>query len=386
MKFTEEHEQLRDSMRKFIDREINPHAEAWEDAEQFPAHELFKKLGDQGYLGISKPPEYGGLGLDYSYSVLAAETLGWCQTGGVAMAIGVQTDMCTPALAKFGSDELRKEFLAPSIAGDLVGCVGVSEPGAGSDVASIKTTARRDGDDYIINGTKMWITNGMQADWMCMLANTGDGPAHKNKSLIVVPLHTKGVERAKKLKKIGMWSSDTAQLFFDDVRVPRRYVIGQEGMGFALQMIQFQEERLWGAANVVGGLDQTLQATIEYTRDRKAFGQSILDNQVVHFRLAELATEVEALRALVWQATELYISGKDVTRLASMAKLKGGRLAREVADSCLQFWGGMGYMWESKVSRFFRDGRLVSIGGGADEIMLSIICKLDGTLPRRKKD
>ena len=385
MKFTEEHEQLRDSMRKFIDREINPHVDAWEKEEIFPAHDLFKKLGDQGFLGISKPEAYGGLGLDYSYSVLAAETLGWVECCAIPMAIGVQTDMCTPALAKFGSDELRKEFLEPSIAGDLVGCVGVSEPGAGSDVASIKATARRVGDDYVINGTKMWITNGMQADWMCMLVNTSEGKPHKNKSLIMVPLDAPGVERARKLKKIGMWSSDTAQLFFDDVKVPARYVIGQEGMGFTLQMLQFQEERLWGAANVIGGLEQALALTKEYTGQREAFGATIRDNQYVHFKLAELSTEVECLRALVWAATEQYISGKDVTRLASMAKLKAGRLAREVADGCLQFWGGMGYMWESKISRFFRDGRLISIGGGADEVMLSIICKLEGTLPKRKK-
>ncbi len=382
MKFTDEHEQLRASLAKFIEREINPHIDAWEEAEGFPAHELFKKLGDDGFLGVCKPPEYGGLGLDYSFSVVMAETLGLVHGGGVPMAIGVQTDMCTPALAKFGSEELKREFLAPSIAGELVGCVGVSEPHAGSDVAAIKTSARRDGDDYVINGGKMWITSGMQADWMCCLVNTGDGPSHKNKSLVIVPLRTKGVERARKLKKIGMNSSDTAQIFFDDVRVPCRYLIGQEGMGFMLQMIQFQEERLWGAANTLGGLEQALRATIEYTRERKAFGKSVLDNQWVHFKLAECATEIESLRALIYQATEHYIAGKDVTRWASMAKLKAGRLAREVSDTCLQFWGGMGYMYESKISRFFRDGRLVSIGGGADEVMLAIICKLDGILPR----
>jgi citronellyl-CoA dehydrogenase len=385
MKLTEEHEQIRDTLAKFIEREINPYVDEWEDAEQFPAHQLFKKLGDQGFLGVTKPPEYGGLGLDYSYSVVQAETLGRINGGGVPLAIGVQTDMCTPALAKFGSEELKREWLAPSVAGDLVGCIGVSEPGAGSDVAAIKTHARRDGDDLIINGTKMWITNGMQADWMCCLVNTSDGPPHKNKSLVIVPMDAKGVERARKLKKIGMWSSDTAQIFFDDVRVPRRNVIGQEGMGFMLQMLQFQEERLWGAANTIGGLDQVLRATIEYTRDREVFGKSLLDNQWIHFKLAELSTEIEALRALTYQATEHYIGGKDVTRWASMAKLKAGRLAREVADTCLQFWGGMGYMWESKVSRFFRDGRLASIGGGADEIMLGIICKLEGTLPKRSK-
>ena len=385
MKFTEEHDQLRDTVTKFIDREINPYIDAWEEAEIFPAHDLFKKMGDLGLLGVSKPEEFGGLGLDYTYSLVMAEALGNINGGGVPMAIGVQTDMCTPALAKFGSDALRREFLAPAIAGDVVACVGVSEPHAGSDVAAVKTTAKKVGGDWVINGGKMWITSGIQADWMCCLVNTSDGPPHKNKSLIIVPMDTKGVERARKLKKIGMNSSDTAQIFFDDVKVPLGNIVGQEGMGFMLQMIQFQEERLWAAANAMAGLTKVIELTKEYTRERRAFGKSILDNQVVHFRLAELSTEVECLRALVWSAAEQYISGTDVTRLASMAKLKAGRLSREVADACLQYWGGMGYMHESPVSRFFRDGRLCSIGGGADEIMLSIICKLEGTLPKRVK-
>jgi citronellyl-CoA dehydrogenase len=298
------------------------------------------------------------------------------------MAIGVQTDMATPALARFGSDELRKEFLAPAISGDMVACIGVSEPSAGSDVAAIRTTARKDGGDYVINGSKMWITNGTQADWMCCLASTSDGSPHKNKSLIVLPMRTKGVLIEKKLRKIGMHASDTAQIFFDDVRVPQRYLIGQEGLGFTYQMLQFQEERLWGAANALGGLDNAIRATIDYTRERKIFGRSVLDNQVVHFTLAELQTEVEALRALVYRATELYLSGQNVAQLASMAKLKAGRLTREVADKCLQYWGGMGYTWENPISRLYRDGRLASIGGGADEVMLSIICKLAGTLPK----
>jgi citronellyl-CoA dehydrogenase len=289
--------------------------------------------------------------------------------------------MCTPALARFGSDELRREFLAPSIAGDVLGCLGVSEPGGGSDVAAVKTTARKDGDDYVIDGSKMWITNGLQADWCCLLANTSDGPAHKNKSLIMVPMDLPGIAK-QKIHKIGMDSSDTALLFFDSVRVPRRYLIGQEGMGFAFQMMQFQEERLWGAASSLRSLDRLIDLTIEYTRERKAFGKSILDNQVVHFRLAELRTEVAALRALTYQACELYVSGKDVTKLASMAKLKCGRLSREVADSCLQYWGGMGFTRDNPISQAYRDSRLISIGGGADEVMLGIICKLEGTLPK----
>jgi citronellyl-CoA dehydrogenase len=381
MQFTDQHHQLGDTVTKFVANEINPYVEEWERAEGFPAHELFKKLGDLGLLGVKYPEAYGGLGLDFSYSMVMAEALGNATCGGVPMAIGVHTDMCTPALARFGTDELRREFLAPAISGEMVGCLGVSEPGGGSDVAAVKTTARKDGGDYVINGSKMWITNGLQADWCCLLANTSDGSPHKNKSLIIVPLGASGVTR-QKIHKIGMHSSDTALLFFDDVRVPTRNLIGQEGMGFMFQMLQFQEERLWGAASSLRSLDNMIDATIEYTRQRKAFGKSILDNQVVHFRLAELRTEVAALRALTYQAVELYVSGKDVTKLASMAKLKCGRLSREVTDSCLQYWGGMGYTADNVVARAYRDSRLVSIGGGADEVMLGIIAKLEGTLPR----
>jgi citronellyl-CoA dehydrogenase len=382
MLYTQEHLELQRSVKKFIDSEINPYVDDWEAAEIFPAHELFKKMGDAGFLGINKPQEYGGMGLDYSFALAFAEALGEVRCGGVPMAIGVQTDMATPALARFGSDELRREFLAPTIAGDYVCSIGVSEPGAGSDVASIKTFAKKDGGDYVITGTKMWITSGTQSDWICLLANTSEGAPHKNKTLICVPMKTRGVSVAKKLKKHGMWSSDTAQLYFDEVRVPQRYRIGEEGMGFTYQMQQFQEERLFAAAQWTV-LDRILRETIAYTRERQAFGQSILDNQYVHFRLAEMSTEVEALRALVHDAAARLVAGEDVTLLASMAKLKAGRLGREVADGCLQFWGGMGYMWESNVSRALRDIRLSSIGGGADEVMLGIISKYMGTLPRK---
>ena len=384
MQFTHEHEELQRTLKRFIDSEINPHVDEWEAAEIFPAHEVFKKLGDLGLLGLTKPADYGGLGLDYSYSIAMAEALGHVDCGGVPMAIGVQTDMATPALARFGSDALRREFLAPAIAGDMVACVGVSEPAAGSDVAGIKTTARKDGDDYIINGAKMWITNSLQADWMCLLANTSDGPAPKNKTQIIVPMDLPGITKAKKIRKIGMMSSDTGLIHFDDVRVPQRYRIGEEGMGFTYQMLQFQEERLWCAANALQSLTHCIQLTVDYTRDRQAFGQSLLDNQSVHFRLAELKTEVESLRALTYLATEHYVAGRDVTEWASMAKLKAGRLLRTVPDACLQFWGGMGYTWDNFVSRLYRDGRLASIGGGADEVMLGIICKSMRTLPGRK--
>ncbi len=389
MLFSQEHLELQRTVRKFIEQEINPHVDEWEDAEIFPAHEVFKKMGDLGLLGITKPTEYGGLGLDYTYAFAFAEALGHCTCAGIPMAIGVQTDMATPALARYGSDALKKEFLAPTIAGDMVAAIGVSEPGAGSDVAGLKTTARKDGDDYIINGTKMWITNGMQADWICLLANTSDGKPHMNKSLIVVPMNAKGVNRAKKIKKIGMNASDTAQIFFDNVRVPQSNRIGQEGMGFMMQMQQFQEERMFGAASGLVGMDRMIQQTIEYTRQRHTFGQPIIDNQSVHFRLAELQTEVELLRSLVYRTCDMYVKNKDdmeVLKLASMCKLKAGRLLREVSDSCLQYWGGMGFTWENQIARSYRDSRLVSIGGGADEIMLGIICKMMGTLPGKKKE
>jgi citronellyl-CoA dehydrogenase len=387
MQLTAEHEQLRATLKKFIESEINPNVDKWEEAEIFPAHEVFKGLGHLGLLGVNKPVEYGGMGLDWSYSAVVAETLGHINCGSVPMAIGVQTDMATPALARFGSDAAKEDFLRPSISGDYVACLGVSEVGSGSDVASIKTTAKKDGDDYVVNGGKMWTTNGTQADWMCLLANTSDDQAHRNKTLIAMPLRDdkgklrKGVAIARKLKKLGMRSSDTAQFYFEDVRVPQRYRIGEEGAGFMYQMLQFQEERLWGALSGLIAMDNTIDATIDYTRQRKAFGQSILDNQVVHFRMAELKTEVQALRSMTWDAVEKMLNGEDATMLASMAKLKAGRLLRELNDSCLQYWGGMGFMEETPISRAYRDGRLASIGGGADEVMLSIICKYLGILP-----
>ena len=383
MQLTPEHIELQRNLRRFIDNEINPHVDAWEEAETFPAHELFAKMGALGFLGLTKPVEFGGMGLDYSYALVMAEALGHIRCGGVPMAIGVQTDMATPALARFGSDEVREEFLRPSISGEYVACLGVSETGAGSDVASIKTTARKDGGDYVINGGKMWTTNGTQADWMCLLANTSDGPVHFNKTLICLPMRTKGVTIAKKIRKIGMMASDTAQIHFDDVRVPQRFRIGDDGQGFVYQMRQFQEERLWAAASAIEILLHNVDDTVAYIRERKIFGQSVLDHQVVHYRLAELKTEIESLRALTYRAVDLYLEGQDVTELASMAKLKVGRLLREVPDACLQYWGGMGFTWDNPVSRAYRDGRLASIGGGADEVMLGIICKHMGILPKR---
>ena len=375
MQWTHEHDELRRTAKRIVDEEINPHVDEWERIGQFPAQHVMKLLGNAGLIGISRTSDYGGLDLDYSYEVACSEEMGGIHAYGVSTAIGVQTNMCIPALAKYGSDALRAEWLTPTFAGDLVGCIGVSEVGSGSDVANVKSVARRDGDDYVINGQKMWISSGMQADWMCMLVNTGEenGP-HRNKSLIVVPLNSKGITR-NKLEKLGLHSSDTAQIFFDDVRVPAGNLIGEEGRGFIYQMEQFQEERLYVVARSLGIMQDALDTTIEYTRDRQAFGKAVIDNQFVAFRIAEMQTEVEALRAMLHIATEKYVAGEDVTTLASMAKYKMGRLAEWIPGECLRFWGGQGFMHENRISRTYRDMKVGAIGGGSNEIMLQIIAK-----------
>jgi len=287
--------------------------------------------------------------------------------------------MCTPALARHGSDALKREYLAPTIAGDLVGCIGVSEASAGSDVSQIRTWARRDGDDYVISGSKMWITNGVQGDWICLLCNTSqDGGPHKNKSLIVVPLKSPGVQVSRKLDKLVLRASDTAELYFDDVRVPVANRIGEENMGFIYQMEQFQEERMFVAARSMRSMERVIEETIAYTGERLVFGGTVLSNQVVYHKLAEMQTEIQALRSLLYRAIEQYMDGQDITQLASMAKFYAGRLSMKIPSECLQYWGGQGVMTENWISRAYRDLRQTAIGGGANEIMLEVIAKTMG--------
>jgi len=380
--FTAEHEAFRQTVRRFVESEINPHIEAWEAERLWPAHTVLKKMGDLGLLGLSYPEEYGGGGVDYWYNVVLLEEVGRADCAAVPMGIAVHTDMATPALAEFGSEELKRRFLAPAIAGEMVAAIGVSEPDAGSDVAAIRTRAVPDGDDYLINGAKMWITNGTQADFITLLTRTGGERGFRGMSLIVVPTDTPGFSVSRKLEKLGNHASDTAILTFEDVRVPQANRIGEEGMGFALQMRQFQRERLAASIMSTAGMEKIIRMTIDYTRTRQAFGRPLVDNQWIHFRLAELLTEVEALRQLNYHCVRLLVAGEDLTKEVSMAKLKAGRLAREVADTCLQFHGGMGYVEEYPMARYFRDARLLSIGGGADEIMLGIIAKYENILPR----
>ncbi len=379
--FTEEHEMFRAAVRRFVQNEITPHADEWEEAGISPLHDIMKKMGDLGFLGLNYPEEYGGMDADIWFTVVLHEELCRAPLGGVAMGVSVQTDMCTPALNAHGSEYLKETFLAPAISGDVVGAVAISEPDAGSDVARIRTRADRDGDEYIINGSKMYITNGTQADWVCILARTSDGEDYRGMSLIVVPTDTPGFMVSRKLEKLGQHSSDTAVLAFENMRVPVKNRIGDEGKGFYYQMEQFQMERLVVAIGVVAAAEEVVKATIQYTKERHAFGKPLISNQWIQFKLGELLTEIEATKRMTYYCASLIESGADsteVTRIASMCKLKSGRLSRQVSDTCIQFYGGMGYMEEMPIARYYRDARLASIAGGADEIMLQIIAKLEG--------
>ena len=375
MKLNEEHKALFDTVKNFAINEIKPFADEWENEERIPTHELFKKMGDLDLLGITKTEDIGGMALDYSYGMVFAEALGHSLDSSAVYSIGVQTDMATPALDRYGSRKLKEEFLRPAIKGEYVGAIAVSEHTGGSDVASIKSFAKKNGDDYIINGQKMWITNATQADFFCTLVNTSNDLPHKNKSLIIIPSNTPGVKIGEKIAKLGLRSSDTAPVYFDGVRVPQEFRIGLEGEGFKMQMQQFQEERIFLSASSLVMLDDCVKQTINYCKDRNAFGKKVIENQAIQFNLAELQTEIESLRSLIYRACEEFIETGDMTYLASMAKLKSGRLLRQTADICLQYWGGMGFTWENPIAKIYRDGRLMSIGGGTDEIMLKIICK-----------
>ncbi len=381
MQFTAEHEQFRKTVRDVVEKEINPHADEWERAGIFPARELFPKLGALGILGLEYDPAFGGQGADHSFTLVYGEEMGRCNTGGVAMAISVQTDMATPALARFGSDDLKERYLRPAIAGEMIAAIAVTEPDAGSDVANLRTRATRDGDEWVINGTKLYITNGTQADWLCLLARTSDEGGSRGMSQIVVPTDTPGFSVSRKLDKLGQRSSDTAELSFVDVRVPVDNTIGEAGRGFQQQMAQFQNERLIASYMATGNMRRALDRTIAYVKSRAAFGRTLADSQWIQFKLAELVAEVDLLHHYNRACAEAMVEDADpfaIAKMASIAKLKAGRLNRDIADWSMQFHGGIGYMEETWTARYFRDSRLLSIGGGADEVMLRIIAQLEG--------
>lgn len=378
MLLTEEHHAFRSMVRDYVENEINPHIDEWEAAEMMPLHDIFSDMAKLGLLGLEYDPEFGGQGADHMFTVILAEEFGRCGHGSLPMALGVQVDMATPSLARFGTAAQKLQYLAPALRGEMVASIAVSEPDHGSDVAGIRTKAVRDGDEWLINGSKMWITNSIQADWLCLLARTSDEGGYAGMSQIIVPTSAPGFSVSKKLDKLGMRASDTALLSFDDCRVPVANTIGEIGKGFQQQMAQFVVERMWAAYTTVGSCERALERTAEYLRERHVFGEPILAKQYVQFKLAELSADLDLLRSYNRSIAEAYQAGESTTRQATIAKLTSGRLSRRVADECIQFHGGIGYVEETWTARFFRDSRLGSIGGGADEVMLQVLARMDG--------
>jgi citronellyl-CoA dehydrogenase len=375
--FNKDHEMVRKAVREFVDKEINPHMDEWEEKGQAPLHDLFKKMGDLGFLGIRYDPQYGGQGLDYWYDTVFLEELGRIQGSGVPMAIAVQSHMATPAIAEFGSDHLKETYLKPAIAGEMVASIAVTEPGAGSDVSALQTTAKKEGENYVLNGSKTYITNGTQADFLTLLARTSDDPGYHSFSLLVVPTNLPGFQVSRKLNKMGCRSSDTAELFFDDMRIPAENLIGKEGEGFIYQMQQFQHERFSAIPMSYISAEEMIAMTVEHIRQRIVFGKPLISKQVLRHRLADWQTEIECLRQLTYHIVRMKEAGLDVTREVSMGKLYAARVTQTVADGCLQMYGGLGFMEEMLIARYYRDAKLISIGGGADEVMREIIAKIE---------
>ena len=375
--FSKDHEMVRKAVREFVDKEINPRMDAWEEKGEAPLHDLFKKMGELGFLGIRYDSKYGGQGLDYWYDTVFLEELGRIHGSGVPVAIAVQTHMATPAIEEFGSEYLKETYLKPAIAGDMVSAIAVTEPGAGSDVSAIRTSARKAGDAYVLNGSKTYITNGTQADFLTLLARTSDDPGYHSFSLFVVPTDLPGFQVSRKLNKMGLRSSDTAELFFDDVRIPAENLIGKEGEGFIYQMQQFQHERFSAIPMSYIAAEEMIAMTVEHIRQRVVFGKPLISRQVLRHRLADWQTEIEGLRQLTYHIVRMKEAGLDVTREVSMGKLYASRVIQKAADGCLQMYGGLGFMEEMRIARCYRDAKLISIGGGADEIMREIIAKME---------
>src|ERR671928_229673 len=369
--FTEEHEALRESIRNFAVKELAPHADEWEET-TFPDW-VFRRMGELGFLGLSYPEQYGGQGGDYFASIVLAEEIVHARCGGLAMGVAVHTDMATPPIHVFGTEEQKQRYLVPAIRGEKIGCLGITEPDAGSDVSGIKTRALRDGDEWVINGSKTYITNGHRADFIVLVTKTDPDQGYDGFTLFIVDMDLPGVLREKKLEKLGMHASDTALLAFQDVRVPAEALLGQEGKGFYHIMWELQGERLIGAAGCVAGAQRCFDRTMQYAQERQAFGRSIGHFQVIRHKFAEMATKIEAARQMVYTTAWRFQNGEYPVREITMAKLYAARIAVEVADECIQIHGGNGYMQEYGIERTWRDLRLNRIGAGSDEIMLEVI-------------
>ena len=376
--FNKEHDMVRKAVRDFVNKEINPYVDEWEEEGFSPLHDIFKKMGDLGFLGIRFKEENGGEGMDYWYETIVLEECARIHCGGIPMAIAVQSNMATPALEQYGSDYIKETYLKPALRGDMVAAIAVTEPDAGSDVAALKTFAKKEGDHYILNGSKTYITNGLQADYLTLLARTSEDPGYHSFSLFVVPTNIEGFSVSKKLDKLGMRSSDTAELYFDNMKIPAENLVGVEGEGFIQQMQQFQHERFAVLPLSYVTIQETVKETIEYLRGRVVFGKPLISKQVLRHRLAHWLAQAETIQQLAYHIVRMKNEGQDVTREISMGKLLAGDLLNEVTSGCLQMFGGMGFMNEMLISRRFRDARLLSIGGGASEVMSEIIAKSYG--------
>jgi citronellyl-CoA dehydrogenase len=384
--FREEHDHFRNTVRQFALKELAPYADEWERAELFP-NEVFKKAGDLGLFAARSPADQGGRGGDSWSSVATAEELPRGLSAGVSMGLLVQGDMATPVIGDLGTKEQIAEFLTPALKGEKIAALGVSEPNAGSDVAGIQTWAKKDGDDWIVNGAKTYITNGTRADFVTLLVKTNPEAGAHGCSFFLVPTSTKGFSVSKKLKKIGNHASDTAELAFEDMRVPKRYLLGEENQGFMYLMQNFQTERLIACVSTCAGLDLALTGAIAYGRERKAFGKPIIKREYWQHKFVDLYTKLEAGRALTYKAVEAYNDERyvktvpisfETVKLISMAKIFVGELSSEIVDQCLQFHGGAGYIEEYHIARAWRDQRLIRIGGGTTETMRYYVAKLMG--------
>ncbi|MFN2464639.1 MAG: acyl-CoA dehydrogenase family protein [Candidatus Dormibacteria bacterium] len=375
--FSEHHDALRASIRRFVETELAPNAEQWERNAYF-ADWVFPRMGELGFLGLAYPEQYGGQGGDYFSSIVLSEEMARARSGGIGMAVAVQTDMATPPILKFGTEEQKQRYLVPAIRGDKVACLGISEPNAGSDVQNVQTWARRDGDDWIINGSKIFITNGMRADFITLVARTDRGRGFEGVTLFLVDTNTAGFKRSRKLEKVGMLSSDTAELAFEDMRVPGDAVLGEVGKGFYNIMWELQGERMIGAAGSIAGAQLTLDGTIAYAKERTAFGKPIAAQQVIKHMLVDMQAKIEVAREYNYATAYAFGNGEYPVKEISICKLVTGQVAHEVADTCMQIWGGSGYMASNPVQRSWRDSRLIRIGGGTDEIMKEIIGKSMG--------
>ena len=376
MYFTDAHEELRLHIRKFLEKEVQPHLEEWEE-KTFP-NSIFERLGELGFLGLRYPPEYGGQGGDYFSAVVLSEEMARAGSGGLGMAVAVQTEMATPPVFKYGTEEQKRRWLAPAIRGEQIASIAITEPDAGSDVAGITTVARRYGDEYVVNGRKTFITNGARCHWALVVTKGDRERGHGGYNLLLIEKGTPGFSVAKTLKKLGMHSSDTAELLFDDCHVPAANLIGEEGEGFKQLMWELQGERMITAAGAIAGAQRTFEYTMEYAQNRQAFGQSIANFQVIKHRLVDMGTKIAAVRAFVYQTAKQWDDGEYPVREISQAKLLATQVACEVADDAIQILGGHGYMSEFPVERAWRDARLARIGAGTDEIMKEIIAKSYG--------